>query len=308
MVESPTTPPTSPVKGPRPRRPVDTSNQIIERQLSEASDLVARKAGGDCLTFVGPIVYGVEDYFRDALEAKDPKQDRLFVILETTGGYIEVAQRIADTLRHHYSQLEFIVPNFSMSAGTVLVMSGDAIHMDYYSILGPIDPQVERNGHMVPALGYLIQYERLIEKSRRNTLTTAELAYLVQNFDGAELYRYEQARKLSVALLKEWLVKYKFKNWNRTATRNKKVLPSMRMKRAEQIANTLSDTERWNSHGRGISKDVLINDVQLQIEDFGADLELDDAIRRYYKLLKDYMMRMGQSAVIHNGFKFTPLF
>ncbi len=305
MAESPTSPAVPSVTG--PRRPVDTSNQIIERQLSEALDRVAFKAGGDCLTFVGPIVYGVEDFFRDAIEAKEPKKEKLFVILETTGGYIEVAQRIADTLRHHYSQLEFIVPNFAMSAGTVLVMAGDAIHMDYYSILGPIDPQVERNGHMVPALGYLIQYERLIEKSRRNLLTTAELAYLVQNFDGAELYRYEQARNLSVALLKEWLVKYKFKNWNRTASRQRKVSAAMRMKRAEQIAKTLSDTERWNSHGRGISKDVLIRDVQLQIEDFGADPELDDAIRRYYKLLKDFMMRMRQSAVIHIGPKFTPL-
>jgi hypothetical protein len=306
MVESQASPSATP--GPAPRRPVDTSNQIIERQLSEALNRVAFKAGGDCLTFVGPIVNGIEDYFRDAIEAKDAKQEKLFVILETTGGYIEVVQRIADTLRHHYGQLEFIVPNFAMSAGTVLVMAGDAIHMDYYSILGPIDPQVERNGHMIPALGYLIQYERLIEKSRRNVLTTAELAFLVQNFDGAELYRYEQARNLSVALLKEWLVKYKFKNWNRTAGRNKKVTPSMRMHRAEQIANTLSDTERWNSHGRGISRDVLMKDVRLQVEDFGADTELDDAIRRYYKLLKDFMMRMRHSAVIHLDSKFLPLF
>src|SRR5579863_7668178 len=102
-----------------------------------------------------------------------------------------------------------------MSAGTVLVMSGDAIHMDYYSLLGPIDPQLERAGSadLVPALGYLVQFERLIEKSRKGKLTTAELTFLVEKFDPAELYSYEQARELSIALLKEWLVRYKFKNW-----------------------------------------------------------------------------------------------
>ena len=81
-----------------------------------------------------------------------------------------------------------------MSAGTVLVMSGDAIHMDYYSLLGPIDPQVQRPGAtgLIPALGYLIQYERLIEKGRQGILTTAEAQILIDCFDQAELYSTRQ--------------------------------------------------------------------------------------------------------------------
>lgn len=122
----------------------------------------------------------------------------MIVILETEGGYIEVAQRIAETLRHHYKRVEFVVPNFAMSAGTVLVMSGDAIHMDYFSILGPIDPQVDNvNGQQVPALGYLVQYDRLLKKAQQGTLNTAEITFLIEKFDPAELYRYEQARELS---------------------------------------------------------------------------------------------------------------
>ena len=34
-------------------------------------------------------------------------------------------------------------------------MSGDAIFMDYFSVLGPIDPQLPKGDTMVPALGYL---------------------------------------------------------------------------------------------------------------------------------------------------------
>ena len=77
-------------------------------------------------------------------------------------------------------------------------MAGDAIWMDYASTLGPIDPQIRRNGQYVPALGYLEQYQRLVDKSANGDLTTAELAYLVQNFDPAELFQYEQERDLSI--------------------------------------------------------------------------------------------------------------
>jgi ClpP class serine protease len=69
------------------------------------------------------------------------KRRKLVFVLETPGGYAEVARRISDALRHHYDEVDFLIPSHAMSAGTILVMSGDAIHMDYHSVLGPIDPQ-----------------------------------------------------------------------------------------------------------------------------------------------------------------------
>ncbi|MEQ1871799.1 MAG: serine dehydrogenasease, partial [Vicinamibacterales bacterium] len=186
--------------------------------------------------------------------------------------------------------------------------SGDAIGMDYYSGLGPIDPQVQRpGGGMVPALGYLLQYDRLIQKAQKGKLTSAEITYLVANFNPAELYRYEQARDHSIALLKEWLVKYKFKNWTRTETKGRRVTPAMRVKRAEQCARILQDTARWNSHGRGISMEVLRRDVNLKVDDFAQDPDLRDRIRPYYRLVKDFMARLGVSSVVHSHDFFTPL-
>jgi hypothetical protein len=64
---------------------------------------------------------------------------------------------------------------------------------------------------MVPALGYLNKYNELIRKSYRGTLSTAELTFLVEKFDPAEMDLYEQARDLTIDLLKTWLVRYKFK-------------------------------------------------------------------------------------------------
>ena len=276
--------------------------KLIETQLDDYVGEIEGLWGGDLLTFIGPITDGADDLIRDEVEAMVTKQACLYFILETSGGYIEVAQRIADTLRKHYQCVDFVVPNACMSAGTVLVMSGNAIHMDYYSVLGPIDPQVQRasDGALIPALGYLAKYEQLIEKAKSpGGLTMAEITYLVQRFDPAELYKFEQARELSISLLKEWLVKYKFRNWTITATRKLPVTDKMKKERAEEIAKALSDTERWHSHNRGISMTVFDRDLNLQINDLEQAPEIYGRLRAYYKLLKAHAIRMGHSIVLH---------
>ena len=65
-----------------------------------------------------------------------------------------------------------------MSAGTIFALSADRIMLDYFSCLGPIDPQIEKEGRLVPALAYLSQFERLNAKAEAGALTTAEYALL----------------------------------------------------------------------------------------------------------------------------------
>src|SRR5579859_7525029 len=120
---------------------------------------VEGRLGADAISLNGPLLFGVDDIIRKAVEKKfheDPPRTKLVVLLTTGGGIVEVVPRIVDVFRRHYAVVDFIVPNYAYSAGTVLVMSGDAIHMDSYSRLGPIDPQLARHdGSQVPALGYL---------------------------------------------------------------------------------------------------------------------------------------------------------
>jgi hypothetical protein len=194
-----------------------------------------------------------------------------------------------------------------MSAGTILAMSGNEIWMDYYSVLGPIDPQVEGTKSLNPAHGYLIQYERLIEKSRKKKITTAEMQFLISNFDAGELYRYEQEMELSVTLLKKWLVLYKFKDWETAESGTKKVTSAMKRQCASEVAKKLQDTKRWHSHGRGISMDVLRREIKLQINDFGKDDCVNNPVRVYYKLLDDYMTKLGARTAVHVVSNFFPM-
>jgi hypothetical protein len=156
------------------------------------------------------------------------------------------------------------------------------------------------------ALGYLEQFNRLIEKSQNGDLSTAELYYLAEKFDPAELYDYEQARELSIALLKQWLVKYKFKNWTVTETTKTPVTDDMKNARAVEIAQKLNDTKHWHSHGRCISMHELTDHLKLRIEDFGADATLSKLIRHYHGFMKDYMSRRDHSCVLHTNGRYNP--
>ena len=286
---------------------VTESNRAIERLLDERIGTLERVLDADVLTYMGPIAIHTDVLVRDASEhldslgQREARREKLAFLLETGGRYVETAERIANTLRSRYKEVHFFVPNFAMSAGTVLVMSGDAIWMNYFSILGPIDPQVLRpeSNNFIPATGYLIQYERLMEKSAKGRLSTAELAYLIEKFDPGDLYAYEQQRELSVSLLKQWLVRYKFKNWTTTETRKEPVTNELKEQRAEAIARALNDPERWHSHSRGIGMERLRDELKLVIEDFDKDPDVRDALKGYYGLLSDYVARRGHQGAVH---------
>lgn len=286
------------------------ANEFIEQQLHDRLSSLEVHLNSDMLSFNGPLVFGIDDIFRNAIESirrRPQKRSSLTILLTTEGGYIEVVHRIVDTIRHHYSQVNFIIPSHAYSAGTVLVMSGDCIYMDYYSRLGPIDPQVQTaRGAVVPALGYLIKWERLCEKAADGNLTMAEMQLMIDGFDQAELYKYEQERELSIALLEEWLAKYKFKNWKVTETQKKKVTTTMRKQRAHDIAAKLNDTETWHTHGYGISIQVLQRKLKLLIDDFGKNTEMNEKIKDYHELLTDYMTKRRARGIIHTIGNYLP--
>lgn len=276
------------------------ANSVVEQSLTGLLNGLEDHFNADCLTYVGPIAQGADSRIRDAIEAFDRRKRKLVFLMETQGGFAEAARRISDALRHHYRIVEFLIPSHAMSAGTILALSGDSIWMDYFSVLGPIDPQVpSRDGsRLIPALGYLEKYAELLKKANSGSAGAAELQMLLE-FDQGELYSYEQARALSVSLLEEWLAKYKFRQWRRTETHRRPVTAALKKQRAREIAAKLNDIRRWNSHGIGINMQLLRRELKLKIDDFGSDKELTAKIREYHKLLFDYLGRLGQTSVLH---------
>ncbi|MET7143544.1 hypothetical protein M3S04_18375 [Xanthomonas sp. PPL139] len=258
------------------------------------------------MSYVGQIHPSVLQTYIDAVErvadAKDEysEKDRIIIALTTPGGVVETVEKMVEVTRHHFSEVYFLVPMSAMSAGTIFSMSGDKIFMDYTSSLGPIDPQVQNpDGHFVPALGYIDKVDELIGKSADGTITDAELMML-QRLDLATLKRYEQAKELSISLLKKWLVKYKFKDWVLHSSTGEVVTEDEKIARAEEIARQLSDNKHWHSHGRMISADTLTGSLKLRIEDYSAIDEIRKPLHAYTRLLLDYLDQQRASFRIHH--------
>lgn len=277
-------------------RPLD---DYIKVQLNNHIARIGQQLGdADAMSIVSPIVSGVDTTIRDAIEKKETKKRKMAIVLETPGGVVEVVERMVEVIRNFYQEVVVIVPNQAMSAGTVFALSADRIMMDYFSRLGPIDPQIVKDGKLVPALAYLNQYQKLNEKAAQGNLTTAEYAMLGK-LDLGELYQFEQARELSVELLIKWLSQYKFKDWKKTEARKIPVTKHLKQERAKEIAKILNDPDRWHSHGRGIDIATLRNELKLKIEDFAENEELRKNIRNYFNLLIDYLSREELISFVH---------
>ena len=125
---------------------------------------------------------------------------------------------------------------------------------------------------------------------------------MLQAQDLAMIRFYEQAKALSISLLKQWLTRYKFKDWaeHRTTNPGTPVTQQEKEARAEEIATLLSDNGHWHSHGRMIGIETLRSVLRLQIDDFGADATLRERIRRYSDTLSDFLQRGGLPFYVYN--------
>jgi membrane-bound ClpP family serine protease len=274
----------------------DTIKSLLNKELVGLEEHL----DADVLTYYGPIFDGMEGAFLQIVEQlnQQKQHEKLYVILTTDGGSAIAVERHVNIIRHHYSEVNFIVPDRALSAGTIFCMSGNNILMDYHSVLGPIDPQVlNKEGKWVPALGYLDKINELIQKAQNNTLTQAEFIIL-KDFDLAELRAYEQAKELTIDLLKKWLVEYKFKTWTRHKKDDTEVTQDEKKQRAEEIAAELSNNRTWKSHSRALNIEVL-EGLKLKITDFGKDPILTASLRAYHRLVADNTTKNQLNIFVH---------
>lgn len=277
--------------------PIDeTARNLIAKKLQDLESYL----NADVIVYCGEIFDSAEDQMKkvvEELQSEAEPKTTCYIILTTPGGSLNPVNRMVTIFRHFYSEVNFVVPNFAYSAGTIFCMSGDNIYMNYYSALGPVDPQVQnRDGKLVAALGYLDKINDLLDKAQNNTISQAEFLIL-KDFDLAELRAYEQAKELAVDLIQKWLVKYKFKDWAAHSDGTAVTLEEKKQ-RANEIANRLSDNNIWKSHGRAINMEEL-RGMNLKIIDYGEDRELSCKIDGYYSIMKDYVAKYNLSVFVH---------
>lgn len=277
--------------------PIDeAAKELITNKLQDLENYL----NADVIVYCGEIFDSCEDQMKrvvEDLQSESEPKTICYIILTTPGGSLNPVNRMVTIFRHFYSEVNFIVPNYAYSAGTIFCMSGDNIYMNYYSALGPVDPQVQnRDGKLVAALGYLDKINDLLTKAQNNTISQAEFLIL-KDFDLAELRAYEQAKELAVDLIQKWLVKYKFKDWV-THSNGVAVTLEEKKQRAYEIADKLSNNNIWKSHGRAINLEEL-REMNLKIIDYGEDKELSRKIDDYNSIMRDYVAKYSFSVFVH---------
>lgn len=285
-----------------PSRPV--MDIIAESVLRAHLDNIEKISKSDAIAMTGPLVPPLEPLVRRGLDSMKNKKDNLLVILSTFGGIVHTVEKMVRFVRRSHKHVSFLIPDEAMSAGTVFVLSGDEILMNYHSQLGPVDPQVydSKQDELVPALSYLSQFEKLNDKAKKTDLTAAELV-LIDNLDAGKLHQYGQEKELTVELIEDWLVQYKFKDWSRTDTHGKKVTEKMKRDTAKKIANILSNNEMWHSHSRGLDIKTLEQKVGLKIEDYSSNTVLYNEIRDFMSVIEEYLAMSGKyNFVLTRGF------
>lgn len=270
-----------------------TYQQLLQERKKQLAQISKLRGGRDIIVYAADVSnksnapVGID--FTDILPFQDQlsnlKGTAIDVILETPGGIAEAVEDIVRLIRGKYEHVGMIIPGTAKSAGTIFTMAGDEILMGEISTLGPIDAQINGPSKRYSAEAFLEGLEKIKADVEKNGRLNPAYIPILQNISPGEIQHCEHAQNFSKKLVTQWLSQYKFKYWDMHATSGKPVTPEDKERRAKKIADKLCKHSDWLTHGRSIPIADL-EAMQLKITNYSKIPELNDAITRYYTLLK----------------------
>ena len=193
--------------------------------------------------------------FMNAVYGMD-KTKGVDLFLHTPGGDIAATESIVNYLKSLFgNNVRAIVPQISMSAGTMIAMSCKEIIMGRQSSLGPIDPQM--NG--VACQMVVDEFKRAVDEVRSNPASLGLWQTIIGKYSPTFLTACSDAIKWSEELAERWLTE---------------VNPQINM---NKVKNVFINHNHSYSHSRHISKEDC-RAAGLPITDLEADQDLQDAV------------------------------
>lgn len=212
------------------------------------------------------------DYEKIYHMLRNTNHDTIDLLLSTPGGSGDAAKRIGDFLQSKFNEINILVAGEAKSAGTILAMCGDTINMTETGCLGPIDAQMPNyKGGYYSAFDYVKWVDdkkTLVNnqiKSGNHPYINPVDQIMIAQINPGELEKAKNALEFGKEIVIEWLWKRKFKNWLQTETNKIIVTEEMRKNRAKDIAEDLSNHEKWRDHGRSIKAHELSNKLKINI-------------------------------------------
>ena len=210
------------------------------------------------------------------------KQDRtkgLDLLLHTPGGNIAAAESIVTYLKTLYkNDIRAIVPQISMSAGTMMAMSCREIIMGHQSSLGPIDPQLGG----VACQMVVDEFRRAVDEVTANPASLGLWQTIIGKYVPTYLTTCEDAIKWSEELAEKWLMD---------------INPNINM---NDIKNVFINHEHSYSHSRHISKEDC-RAAGLNISDLEANQDLQEAVLSLHHFMMVLIEKHRITKIIMNN-------
>lgn len=183
----------------------------------------------------------------------------LDLILHTPGGDIAATESLVDYLYAMFEKdIRVIVPQISMSAGTMIAFASKEIVMGKHSNLGPIDPQM--GGLACQAV--LNEFQQAKNDIRQNPHSAALWQVIIGKYHPTLLGACQQAIEWSEEMVFKWL---------------KNNMCNGDEKRVKEIVKTFASHTKQKTHARHISKNEC-KEIGLNITDLEESQELQDAV------------------------------
>ena len=202
----------------------------------------------------------------------------LDLVLHTPGGDLAATENVVNYLQSAFpNNIRAIIPQLSMSAGTMIALSCNCIVMGKQSSLGPIDPQF--NG--IACQGILDEYSRAISDVTANPNALGIWQPIISKYHPTLIGDCENAVKWSKELATKWI---------------KKVNACINMIDVENLFISHSTSY---SHSRHISRDEC-KTVGLNIEDLENNQDFQDAVLSLHHCYMILFDKWRYSKIVEN--------
>lgn len=212
------------------------------------------------------------------------KQRGLDLILHTPGGDIAATESLVDYLYSMFDKnIRVIVPQISMSAGTMIALSAQEILMGKHSNLGPIDPQM--GGLACQAV--LDEFEQAKKEIRQDPSSAKLWQVIISKYHPTFLGACKQAIEWSEKMVSRWL------EVNMCKSKKTKI---------NEIMKSFTDHRTQKSHARHISKKDC-EKLGLNITSLEDNQDLQDAVLTTHHAFMHTFSNTNSVKIIenHNG-------
>ena len=207
----------------------------------------------------------INDDDKNGLMAVVHKMDRskgLDLLLHTPGGDLAATESIVDYLHRMFGRkIRAIIPQLSMSAGTMIACASNEIVMGKQSSLGPIDPQFGG----IPAHGVIKEFEEAIRAVKDDPASLPIWREVVRKYHPTFIGECRNAIDWSQQIVGQWLETGMF-----GGDKDAKV-------KAAKAVKFLSDHDETKTHARHLTIDEA-ESIGLKVVKLESDQSVQDLV------------------------------